>query len=119
MLFAALGIRTNPVYSQLGGEDCVTINPQTVTLIQGPGGWTISDGVSLILSFGSNKAEADQAISIIKHYGFTNQCFVGRPNPSMTYFLFEFPFAMIIFVITIGSVVGFGLLIRAKVNMIP
>ena len=27
-----------------------------------------------------------QALKIIKHYKMNSQCFVGRPDPSMTYF---------------------------------
>ena len=40
-----------------------------------------------MLDFGSNEAEAREALRIIRYYGMNSQCFVGRPNPSMTYWL--------------------------------
>jgi subtilisin family serine protease len=68
-------------------EDCLAFNPQTTSVIQVNGVWTIADdGSDLILAFPS-KAEADQSLSIIKKYGFSNICFTGRPDPSMMYFL--------------------------------
>jgi len=67
-------------------EDCLVFNPQTTSVIQVNGVWTIADGSHLILAF-PNKAEADQSLSIIKKYGFSSICFTGRPDPSMVYFL--------------------------------
>jgi len=66
-------------------EDCIAFNPATTEVKNISGSWKIVDGSHWILDFGGNKAEADQALSIIKHYGLDSQCFVGRPDPSLTY----------------------------------
>jgi hypothetical protein len=66
-------------------EDCVAFNPQTTTVQQIKGRWKIVDGSHWLFDFGSNKPEAMMALEIIKRYGFTHSCFVGRPNASFTY----------------------------------
>lgn len=66
-------------------EDCVGFNPVTTEVKNIGGRWKIADGGHLILDFGGNKAEADLALKIIKYYGMNSQCFVGRPDPSLTY----------------------------------
>ncbi len=43
------------------------------------------DGSHWMFSFGSKEDEARQALAIIKKYGFTRSCFVGRPNASFQY----------------------------------
>jgi hypothetical protein len=45
------------------------------------------DGTHWILDFGASQANANKALNIIKKYGFSQICFVGRPNPPMMYFL--------------------------------
>ncbi len=67
------------------GEDCVPFNPQTATVQNINNSWKIVDGSHWMYDFGSNETEARQALSIIKKYGFTQSCFVGRPGPSFTY----------------------------------
>lgn len=74
-------------------EDCLSVDAPTLTI--GPS----SDGTKLILNDAviggllefenttAGEAEAEEARSIIQFYGFTNICFVGRPDPSMTYWL--------------------------------
>ncbi len=37
--------------------------------------------------FGNKESEARQALKIIKHYKMNSQCFVGRPGPSLEYYL--------------------------------
>lgn len=66
-------------------EDCIAFNPATTEVKNINGSWKIVDGSHWILDFGGNKAEADKALKIIKYYGFNSQCFVGRPDPSLTY----------------------------------
>src|SRR5690242_12126121 len=65
-------------------EDCVAFNPATSTVGQASGSWKVMDGNHWLFDFGAKKAEADQTLEIIKKYGFTRTCFVGRPNPSFT-----------------------------------
>ena len=69
----------------LRDEDCVSFNPATTTVQQIQGSWKVVDGSPWMFDFGANKAEADQTLAIIKKYGFTHSCYVGRPGPSFTY----------------------------------
>lgn len=70
----------------LSGEDCTRFNPANVRVSQIGGRWKIVEGSHWIMDFGSKASEAQQALRIIRHHRFTRMCFVGRPNPSMTYF---------------------------------
>lgn len=67
------------------GEDCVSFNPNTIEVKKINGRWTIVDGNHLMFSFGNKKAEAEKAFAVIKKYGFTRTCFVGRPDPNFQY----------------------------------
>ena len=68
------------------GEDCVSFNPANIEVKSISGSWKIVEGTHWILDFGGNEAEARKSLKIIKCMGFTNLCFVGRPDASMTYF---------------------------------
>lgn len=70
----------------LAGEDCVAFNPTAIEVKKIDGNWKIVEGTHWILDFGSSEAEARAAFEIIKKYGFRFICFVGRPDPSLTYF---------------------------------
>ncbi|MCG8342646.1 MAG: hypothetical protein MI684_07400 [Chlorobiales bacterium] len=67
------------------GEDCVSFNPNTIEVKNINGRWKIVDGNHWMFDFGNKKAEAEKAFAIIKKYGFTRSCFVGRPDPSFHY----------------------------------
>ena len=67
------------------GEDCVSFNPRTTEVKQINGRWKIVDGSHMMFDFGNKRDEAELALRIIKKYGFTRSCFVGRPDPSFTY----------------------------------
>ena len=41
----------------------------------------------LMLYFESNSSEAQKALNIIQHYRMNDQCFVGRPDSSLEYWL--------------------------------
>lgn len=66
-------------------EDCIPLNPNTANLAHVNNDWKIVDGSRWLFSFGSNQAEARQALAIIKKYNFSSSCFVGRPQPSFKY----------------------------------
>ena len=68
-------------------QDCLTYNPASLQVSQRSGTWRIVSGRMILLSFGSNEAEALKAFETLKMHGFTQQCFVGRPGPSLEYFL--------------------------------
>ncbi len=68
------------------GEDAVAFDLAGVVAKQVVGSWIVTDGASRMLHFGTGKANAVHAVTIIKRYGSTHQCFVGRPNAPMMYF---------------------------------
>ena len=70
----------------MSGEDCNAFNLRNTQVKQVQGRWKIVDGNHWILDFEGNQAEARQAHAIMNKYGFSRICFVGRPNPPMTYF---------------------------------
>lgn len=69
-------------------EDCLSFNYQRATVRRVGHRWAIVAGNMVLLDFG-NKVEANQVLRIIKHYRMNSQCFVGRPDPSMTYYLVD------------------------------
>lgn len=73
--------------SETLSEDCVNFNWRNVQAKRVNNRWKIVEGNHWIMDFGNNKNEARQALRIIKQYQFSQMCFVGRPDPSMTYFL--------------------------------
>jgi hypothetical protein len=75
----------NTPEGSMPGEDCVAFNPQTTTVQRINGRWKIVDGSHWLFDFGDNRSEAMAALKIIKRHGFTQSCFVGRPNASFTY----------------------------------
>ena len=48
------------------------------------GRYRIDSSRSRLFTF-PNMLEAGNALSVIKKYGFTRSCFVGRPDPSLQY----------------------------------
>lgn len=68
-------------------EDCISFSYQSAEVKNINGRWKIVDGGMWLLDFGGNKAEADTALKVIKTYQLNQQCFVGRPDPSMRYWL--------------------------------
>ncbi len=71
----------------VSGDDCISFNPNTISLKKVNNSWKIVDGSHWMFDFGTNYTEAKQAFQIIKKYGFTQSCFVGRPNPSLQYLI--------------------------------
>ncbi|MCW8172160.1 hypothetical protein D8S78_04060 [Natrialba swarupiae] len=68
-----------------GGEDCINVDPSNIQIDEVSGNrWRISSGRAGLLVF-DEKENAENAAEVIEHYGFTSICFVGRPDPSMTY----------------------------------
>jgi hypothetical protein len=69
----------------LPNEDCLNFNPNTIEVKKVNGRWKIVDGNHWMFDFDTNEAEARQSFCLIKKYGFTKTCYVGRPDPSMVY----------------------------------
>lgn len=77
--------RPAPPVSLSISEDCVGFNPRTAKVAKISGRWKIVDGSHWMFDFGNNRSEAVKALKVIKHYGMTKSCFVGRPGPSFKY----------------------------------
>lgn len=69
------------------GEDCIPFNPKNVKVKKVNGRWKVVDGSHWILDFKKAEWEAYAALAIIKNFDLDSTCFVGRPGPSMIYFL--------------------------------
>jgi len=69
----------------LVGEDCISFNPNTIEVKLVNDRWKIVDGNHWMFDFEKNKEEAEEAFCLIKRYGYTKSCYVGRPNASMKY----------------------------------
>jgi hypothetical protein len=68
-------------------HDFIPFDPQRARVVQVSGRWKIEVDGMWLLDFASNQAEANQAHKIIQHYRLNSQCFVGRPDPSMEFYL--------------------------------
>ena len=79
---AAVGCATLP-------EDCIAHNFSNLEL-RSRGWWIwkrwwIVDGNHLLFYFGNNGAEAQESLDVIRQFGFTDTCYIGRPDASMQY----------------------------------
>jgi len=80
-LLAKGGVPEGP----MAGEDCVAFDPAKIRVSKIKNRWKIVDGRRWLFDFGSNATEARQAQAIIRRFGFTRSCFVGRPEADFTY----------------------------------
>lgn len=70
------------------GEDCISFDPNKVEAKWFPAPlqtWKIVQGNMWMLDFGLDQAAVYKALRVIQSKGFNQQCFVGRPGPSFTY----------------------------------
>lgn len=92
-LVAAQGAAAQDQYGNPGVapmEDCLALNPSQVEAAQAGGSWKLVQGGNWLFDFGSDadsQEQANMANRIIRHYGIDQSCFVGRPNPPMSYLL--------------------------------
>ncbi|MGB5987393.1 MAG: serine protease [Desulfobacterales bacterium] len=70
-------------------HDIIPFNPAKAQALEVGGRWKIVVSDMWLLDFGTNKGEAEQALKVITHYGLNSQCFVGRPHPSMEFYLVD------------------------------
>lgn len=68
-------------------EDCIAFNPADITVTQANNRWKIAEGNHWMFDFAGRQDEARQAHRILRHYGMNQACYVGRPQPSLTYLL--------------------------------
>lgn len=71
----------------LAGEDCLRFDTGVLAVRLWPrGGWLIVEGRDHQMMSFPNAGEAYRTLDLITQYGFNHICYVGRPNPSFTYF---------------------------------
>jgi hypothetical protein len=70
-------------------EDCIAFDYQQAEVKKIDGRWKIVVGNMWLLDFEHSESEARQALRILQHYRMNRQCFVGRPDPSMEYYLVD------------------------------
>lgn len=71
----------------LGTEDCVSFKTSQIQVQQKSGKSRIVAGNTVLVDFGNNHLEAVQAVVVFLTYGLNQQCFVGRPEQPVTYYL--------------------------------
>lgn len=67
-------------------EDCIGFDVGSLDVTRDDGDYLLTDGRSRMMVF-DNRSEALRAKQTLEAYKLNQQCFVGRPDPSMTYFL--------------------------------
>jgi len=68
------------------GEDCITFNPNSLKVLKLDGRWQLANKTRWILNFQHKQRLARKSLHVIKRYRFSKICFIGRPQPSLTYF---------------------------------
>lgn len=68
-------------------EDCLWFDQTGSQLREIKGRWTLVDRNDTALSLGRDKAAALEAVKTIRARNFSEICFVGRPGPSIVYFI--------------------------------
>lgn len=68
-------------------QDCISFDYNQAEVKNVDGRWKIVVGSMWLLDFEDKESEARQSLQIIKHYKMNKQCFVGRPDASMEYYL--------------------------------
>ncbi len=90
-------VKGNSPFGRFEGEDALKLDPDKLSVKYINGDWKIVEGTSRwAFSFGKNRTHAEKALKVIKKYGFTYSCFVGRPNPPMKYLRRDFVFSPIL-----------------------
>lgn len=70
----------------LHNEDCVQFRPSRLNATGSDDGWYKLENHDLMHFFNGNKKMVDEGIYVIKKYGYTYSCHVGRPSPEFGYF---------------------------------
>lgn len=68
-------------------EDCIRFDYRQAKVQKINERWKIMVANMSLKDFGDNADEARQALKVLQKYRMNAQCFVGRPDPSMEYYL--------------------------------
>jgi len=82
--FSYLLAQRMPPAGALEGEDCLRHDLDALRVEPDGENWLMTDGRSRMLLF-SDVGNAHRTLALVKYYGFTHQCFVGRPHPDFVY----------------------------------
>jgi hypothetical protein len=74
-----------PPTGAMPGEECESLNPITLSLIEIGGSWIIADGGRWLFNFGEKERDARMAFEIINSYQFTESCRVGQSSRGLLY----------------------------------
>jgi hypothetical protein len=69
------------------GADCRAVHPAAVKVAAEGEDWKVTDGQTILINYGDDRAGAEFAASTIRTYRLTRQCFVASPNEVMQYWL--------------------------------
>ncbi len=70
-----------------GLTDRVSFDWRQAAVRQEQGHWKVAAGSHVLADFGTNQHAAVEALKTVQYYHFTEQCQVGQPSPSCSYFL--------------------------------
>lgn len=105
----------NPPVGKINGEHAIAFNASKLRVKAIGGRWKIMNGHIVLFDFGTNQSQATKALKIIKKHGFDAVCYIGRPNPGMTYLKRTKPFRLQMFrTILQPSLINFGVAQPAK-----
>lgn len=72
----------------IGGEDCTFHSLDAIKVTETNGTWRIDRDDFIVMTFGSDEdseEQAREAFHLIHKYQFEEYCYVGRPDPPMSY----------------------------------
>lgn len=70
----------------LRGEDCTAVDPATVTATDNGDGWRVVSGGATLLEY-DERGDAERAVSVIRTYKLSRQCFFARSDSKAQYWL--------------------------------
>jgi len=87
MMYWRNGVAVPP--GNLPGQDCITLHPESITVIYADARWKVMDGGLWLLDFHADRDSAEEAAHIIRTYSLNRECFIARPHVAMQYWLTE------------------------------
>lgn len=72
--------------AKVEGEDAIQFDNSQVKAEEINGSWKLTCGTMWMKDFDTNAEAAKEAAEQVKYYGFTRQCFIGRPGAPMEYY---------------------------------
>jgi hypothetical protein len=69
------------------GRSVINFDPELLAVKNDNGSYYLGDAHKLLFNFGPHRQDAQQALAVIRKFGFNELGFIGLPNPSMSYLL--------------------------------